>query len=426
MAVSFKHKLYENGITVSEINDKKFKSDCIVVRFITPASDEYSPAYSLLVDLLSVSSGSYPSREILAEACAELYGTVINSFAYKVSDSQIFGLSVNFIGDEYTIGGEKISVKASEMLLDCIFNPQIENGRFPENYFNLKKQELIDSINSIVNNKRQYAVVKAQELTFEGEPASCSPFTSAENTKKLTQDDVVKAYKRILSEAMIDITFCGGGNNAQAKKLVLDKFGELDRKLSAPQSFNKPSPLKKEVCRKEERMAVKQCKTVMSFKGDCENFYANKLMCAMLGGAPTSKLFLNVREKLSLCYYCASGIIEGKNTMIIDSGLDEDKLEVAEKEILKQLEAMQNGNFTQEELENTKLFLSGAYRSNYDTVTDMNSWYFFQAVRSTAYSPDEVGEIINKITAEDIIASAKSYKLDTVYTLKPLKGGAEQ
>lgn len=426
MSVSFKHKLCGSGITVSEIQDSKFKSNSIVIRFITPLEEISAPKNALIVDLLSTSNSEFPSRELLTEALAELYGSSVNAFSYRAADYQICGLSINFIGDDYTIGKEAISEKAAEIILQCVFHPHFENGSFSEKYFKLRKQEILDMIEGTINNKRQYALLKAYQNIFEGEPASISTLGTAEIVEQIALDDLNAAYEKLLSDSTIDITICGGGSTEKAKELILDEFSRLGRKAGYVDTFLAASPLKSESRYTEERIDVLQCKMIMAFKTLNNNVYADKVMCAMLGGSPTSKLFVNVREKLSLCYYCSSGIIEAKNTMIIDSGLDEDKLEIAQSEIIRQLEALQNGDFTDEELENIKLYIIGAFRSNYDSIGDMNSWYFYQFVRGTGYSPDDVAEIISELSREDIINSAKGFELDTVFVLKPLDGGEKQ
>ncbi|WP_124098511.1 pitrilysin family protein [Ruminococcus sp. Marseille-P6503] len=426
MSDLFEHKSCPGGITVSSIKDSKFKSGCVVIRFILPLKEETSSAYSLLVDLLATSNRSYPSREQLTERMAELYGSSVNAFSYRIGDYQTAGLSINFIGDEYTIGGEVISLTAVQLLLDCVFDPHLENGHFSEKYFQLRKQELIDQIESSVNNKRQYALWKAGQVIFENEPCAYPALGTADAAESITLEDLTEAYMTLLSQAAVDITFCGGQDMSKLEAQVLKAFNGLDRSLACKPVFYSPSPCKSSPVRAEEAMDISQAKMVMAFKAgaDKSDIYAEKVMCAMLGGSPTSKLFMNVREKLSLCYYCAAGLIEGKNTMLVDSGVDTDKIPTAEKEIAKQLEAMKNGDFTDQELYNTKLYVSGAFRSNYDSAGDMNAWYFYQFVRGTSYSPDHAAQLIMSVTREDIINSARRYELDTVFVLKPNEGGA--
>lgn len=45
-------------------------------------------------------------------------------------------------------------------------------------------------------------------------------------------------------------------------------------------------------------------------------------MTDVFGGGPYSRLFMNVREKLSLCYYCSARLIRGKGIIVIQSGIE--------------------------------------------------------------------------------------------------------
>ena len=53
-----------------------------------------------------------------------------------------------------------------------------------------------------------------------------------------------------------------------------------------------------------------------------EGVPATRLMAALFGGTPNSKLFLNVREKLSLCYYCSASYNSMKGIMLVQSGVE--------------------------------------------------------------------------------------------------------
>lgn len=165
-------------------------------------------------------------------------------------------------------------------------------------------------------------------------------------------------------------------------------------------------------------MQVSQSKMVMAFKSDYEDIYTAKLFCMLLGATPFSKLFANVREKMSLCYYCSSAYADRKGTLFIDSGVESCNIEKAKKAIEEQLKAICNGDFTDEELENTKKSLCGGFKSNYDSIYDIMGWYAAQNTRNTAFTPEEINERIAKLTREDIISCAKTFKPDTVFVIR--------
>ncbi|MDE6148880.1 MAG: insulinase family protein [Ruminococcus sp.] len=419
MAVSYVQKKIGNGIMFSGIYDKKFKSDFVSVRFITPLDEKISPRLSLLSMILGTSNKFIKSRTKLNEELIGLYDSLMSVFSYPVGDYQISGLSVRYIGDDYTINNENISAKATRILLDCIFNPHIEDGKFPQKYFDLRKQELIDNIKSEINDRRAYAVFRANQTVYKDEPASVSVNGSVEEAESITQSELFETYNKMLSESYIDISVGGGKPCPEIDEMIAKAFEQIERPTDININFTCPSPIKQKTVEVSEKNDVNQCKMIMAFKTESEDFYAQKLMCALLGGTPFSKLFANVREKLSLCYYCSSTIAECKKVMFIDSGIEKHNVEKAKKEILKQLEAISDGDFSDEMLENTKKALYNGFRNNYDSIAALNSWYFIQRVRGGEASPDDINEIIENISKERVVQAAKSFELDMVYLMEP-------
>lgn len=419
MAVSYVQKEIGNGIMFSGIYDAKFKSDFVSIRFVTPLNEKMSPRLSLLSMILGTSNKFITSRTKLNEELIGLYDSLMSVFSYSVGDYQISGLSVKYLGDDYTINNEKISVRATKILLDCIFNPHIEDGKFPEKYFDLRKQELIDNIKSEINDRRSYAVFRANQSVYKDEPASVSVNGSLEEAESISQIDLLETYNRMLSNSYIDISVGGGKPCPEVNEMIEKAFRLIERPNEININYLCPSPIKQKAVEISEKNDVNQCKMIMAFKTESEDFYAQKLMCALLGGTPFSKLFANVREKLSLCYYCSSTIAECKKVMYIDSGIERHNAEKAKIEIIKQIEAIADGDFTDEMLENTKRALYNGFKSNYDSIAALNSWFFIQRVRGAQASPDEINDIIKNISRERVVQAAKSFKLDTVYLMEP-------
>ena len=419
MAVSYINKKIGKGINLSCVNDNKFKSDLISFRFITRIDERESPINSLLSSLLAMSNKNIRSRSELNKKMISLYDTNLRGFSYTIGDYHCIGLSVRFIDDNYALDNEKISVEATKVLLDCIFEPDIENGKLSEKYYKLCKNELIETIMSEINDRRGYAALRASTFMYQNEPAAIYENGTVEQVEAITQDDLINAYHKILTSAYIDVTVAGSGNTFDAEQMLIDRLNKIDGREDVQIDFNSPSPVKSECMNVTEQYDVTQCKMIMAFKTECDDFYANKLMCALYGGTAFSKLFSNVREKMSLCYDCASSIVECKNTMVVESGISKENIDRAREEIERQLLSIADGDFTDEQLENTKKSLYNGFRSNYDRIAALNSWYFIQRVRGGDKSPDEVNQMISDISRERVIEAAKSFKLDTVYVMEP-------
>ncbi len=426
MSVNIIKKSIADGVNLTKIIDKKFKNNTIFVRFITKLNEDTVSANALVPNLLVTTNEDYPTRTQLTTKLSELYGSGLATINHKMSDNQVVGISANCICDDYALNGENVTSEVTDILLASIFRPIIENGGFEKMNFDLRKQELVDSIENEINNKRIYTVLLANRIIYKDEPSVLPSYGTKEGAEKLTSQIVYEAYRNLLKTAQIDIIYSGGQENIEAIEKITKAFASIRRQF-VPNCFYTPSKIKETPVEDSITLDVNQCKMVMAFKTDLDDFYVNRFMTVMLGGTAFSKFFANVREKLSLCYYCAAGFVEGKNTMIVDSGVELDNIEKAKEEIQNQVKALADGDFTDEEMYNASLSIVGNFKSNYDSTNDLASWYFKQSIRGNNYSPEQATDIIKNITRGQIINAASHLKLDTVFAMKsqPKTGGAK-
>ncbi len=418
MNINYQRKKIARGVYLNIIKDNRFNSNFASILFITPFSKNEASARAFVPGILSVSNANYPTRAELNRKLLSLYNASINTSSVICGNNYITGYYASCINDKNAFGGEKVTEETVRLLVDCILNPKVENDGFDFKEFQILKQELIDTIESEINNKRGYAQTLANEVIFKDEPSSVRYYGTKETAELLTNEIAYETYLDTLNNADIEITIAGEGIESSTKFLK-ETFSKLARPKDNKIVFYDKSPVKEKVAKVKIKDDVKQTRLVMAYKGDSKNIYVDKLMTAMFGGVATSKLFMNVREKLQLCYSCGASFKEYKNTIIVESGIDKDKLNVVVDEVDKQLKSIAEGDFTDEELNNTKLMISGAFKSNYDSLFALGMWYDVQHRRGTCYTPEEVIEIFNNITREEIMECAASYKLDTVFTLIP-------
>ena len=412
-------KQISDGIFFSRITDGRFKTNRISITFYNEFIEGRRSDYAILPYILTDSCRNYPNLTRLTERYSDLYGASVSDNLGCSWDRRSMTFTISSIDDRYTLNGEKLEEQCCNLLLDCLLDPVTDNGAFPADSVEIMKQELIDAIVATVNDKRGYALLQAKKVIFEGEPASVSAIGTVGLAEKITQEDLLRQHKKLLESAKIEITISGGGNTAAAEKLIRDEMAALVRVSPVEKiDYRHNSPAKAEPVYRELKMQVSQSKMVMAFKSDYEDIYTAKLFCMLLGATPFSKLFANVREKMSLCYYCSSAYADRKGTLFIDSGVESCNIEKAKKAIEEQLEAICDGDFTDEELENTKKSLCGGFKSNYDSIYDIMGWYAAQNTRNTAFTPEEINERIAKLTREDIISCAKTFKPDTVFVIR--------
>lgn len=404
------------GVFFGVITDKRFKSNHITFSFLTRLSAETAAVNALIPNLLSKSSADYPTFAKLSDKLSSLYATQLSASTTQFGDVQVLLMTLSSLDDTYALDGEKITEEALEILLGCLFRPYLVNGMFEESVLELEKQAHIDTIEAELNDKRSYAIGKASELLYEGEPAQFDPKGTVEATKAITNQQAINAYHNLLQHCRIEI-LCTGCNDFEiAKSKFKSAFSTINRDVKEDIASRK-SPVKGKPFKHVELLSVSQSKMVLGLKSDWEDKYAVMLLAKMYGGTTTSKLFLNVREKLSLCYYCRARSTSTKGLLMVDCGVESKNIEKAKEEILAQFEDMKNGNFTDEEMEYAKGFTENDLKTISDNPAEIQSWYLMRIYQNDIVSPAQTVESIKKVTRQQIIDAANSFKLDGVYVL---------
>ncbi len=406
----------DGNIGFTSVIDEKFKTACLTVRFITKLSENTAAANLTGTDVITYSNSKLKTFSELNEKLSSLYGASLSSFSGKRGDVQILGISSAWLMNRYAIDGEDIEGEMLSIVRDSIFSPNAENGKFDEDSFKITKNELLDRIEAEINNKRGYAISQATKTAFKGESAEYSSYGTKESAETVTSEKAYSAYMNLLKTAPVEIHYVAPEENPAVLEMFLENFAKIER---VPEStiLKNHSSLKNEVITESDEFDVRQCKMVMTFKTDSDDNYSLKMLNTIWGETPVSKLFMNVREKLSLCYYCASRVIQSKGTVMVDVGVERKNIEKAKNEILRQLDEIKNGNITDKEIESANRSIDNGLTSVGDTPSSYSAWYFECFCDGEILTPQEKFEKYSSVTKEDIVRSANSLNLDSIYIM---------
>lgn len=408
-----------NGISYSFIPSNRFKTTLISVGFYLPLSKN-NAANSLALSLMKSCTPELSTTYDLNRKLASLYGANVSAWTSKLGDCQELRLAITVNDDKYSINGEQTVNEAGRLLCDMIFGYFSANMPYPAEAVEREKRLLCEAIAGQLNDKRTYARARCEEIMCADEPFGLSPDGTVDEVKALSEADVTEAVKRLIGEAFISVIIVG-----EKEPDFAESFMECMKSVNR---CYKPVPkdtLHKagEVRTVEEKMPVKQGKLVLGlrspFGGNDRETIAAWVMNDIFGGGPYSKLFCNVREKMSLCYYCSARPTRRKGIILVDSGVEDNNIEAAKTAILNQLSDMANGNFTEKEMASSKLSMCDSILSASSDQATLVRWYAARSLESNPASPEEICELIKKVTAEEIQNAAKSFALDTVYVLRP-------
>ncbi len=414
------------GIDVLSVPVNRFKTNEIALSLLMPLKAETASLNAIIPMLLSRSSKKYKTISELNTKLAYLYGAVLVPSVNKVGESQLLKLGITSVDDRFSFDDEKISKECISLLLSLLFEPNLDDeGNFNEEDIEREKRILTEKIDSEENEKRTYVLRKTEEVMFKGEPYSVNRFGTKEDVSNITKESALAAWHNILKTSRVLLTVVGDASVDEASNELKEKFSKIERDFKEiPSAVFKPTAEK--VNEVTERIDVKQGKLVLGFrvnmKPNDERSSAMRSFTDVFGGGPYSKLFANVREKMSLCYYCSARYVRKKSFVVIQCGCEEENMDKAVKEILNQLEEIKNGNFDYE-FNSSKAGLTDALNSVYDAPESLENWYLLQMGDDVVKSPKESAEENNNVTKEQVIECANLLTLDTVYKLVSTEEG---
>lgn len=418
-------KIYRlsDGVEGLFIKNERFNTTSVSFNFYLPLKKETAAAYALLPFIMTTCGEKYPDFSVLNYKLNRLYGAQLDATAEKLGDYQLLKMRISVINDKYTFESESLIKQACEMLLSLIFEPKAENGAFAEDDLAREKRKAIEHIKGEISEKRIYAKNRLIEEMFKGDAYGVPKCGTVDDVEAVTGETLYSAWKDLLNKAFIRVQVIGAALPQRLFEDIAERFDGIGRSDITDCKINTAAKEREIPISVTEKMDVKQGKLVMGFSshmsGDDDASLPLMVMTDIFGGGPYSRLFANVREKMSLCYYCSASAVRQKGLITVESGVEKENAEKAEREISAQLDIVKNGEFSDFEFESSLKSICGSLNTYNDSQVSLDTWYALKANNNNLYSPEDIAERIKQITREDVVNAAKGVKLNTVYRLLP-------
>ena len=387
------------------------------MNLITGLERAGASANALLPAVLSRGTVRHPDMESLSAAMDTLYGATVDSVVRKKGERQCIGFAADFIDDAFTPHGERLLEPVAELMGEMLLEPLTRNGSFLAEYVDSEKANLIDAIRSLRNDKRDWAEIRLMQEMCAGEPYSILRLGDEETAAKLNNHCLYRHSSTLLAGSRVEVLYCGSAERQRVEDAVLSALAALPRGAAASLPPVAQLPPRETPRVVTEVMDVNQGKLALGYRCTTEDVPAMILANLIFGGTSNSKLFMNVREKLSLCYYASSSYARSKNIMTVSSGVEQKDYDRAMEEIACQLAAVQNGEWEDWEQDGALQAMLSSLTSLPDSQGALENYYLGQIATDAGETPEELTAALREVTRERIMEAARSAKLDTVYFL---------
>lgn len=411
------------GLRVHIIPTDKYKTNTFVFRFKAPLNEETVTERALLPYVLQSATEKLPSVIRLRQYLEELYGSSLAVDVSKKGEDHIISIYVDIANEVYLHDAPPLFEKALSMLSDIVLHPATEGNGFLSSIVESEKRALLQRIEATYDDKMRYANERLIEEMCKVEPYRLSANGKKESVMSITNESLYQYYQKVLAEDEMDL-YIIGDISENAVDLVSKYFSISTRPVRERNVLlHRRNNEEKEVVEKQE---LKQSKlhigyrTFVTYKD--EDYFALQLFNGLFGGFSHSKLFVNVREKNSLAYYAASRFESHKGLLFVMSGIEAKNYEKAVEIIKEQMLAMQNGEFSEEEIHQTKSVIQNQILEAIDTPRGFVEMLYHGIISDRTRPVGEWLTGIESVTKEEIVKVAKNIELDTIYFLQGTEG----
>lgn len=413
------------GVFLTCLQTDKFKTGVLSLHLAAQLSARTASQNALIPSVLRRGTVSAPDLSALAERLDGLYGAHIEPSVRKLGEVQCVG----FTADLVDVPGEDMLGAVARLLGEMLLAPNTRGGLLLPAYVDSEKRKLLEDIRARVNDRAEYAQMRLIELMCPGEDYAVDALGSAQTAEAIGYVALTRHYRALLAESPVEVFYCGSAAPETVAAAVTDALaalprGELNGDIGTDIRLN---TVDEEPRVFTEQLDVSQGKLAVGYRVGAAmaepDMAALRVMDALFGGGYPCKLSANVRERLSLCYYAYSELDVMKGIMTVASGIDPDDYEKALTEIGRQLRAVQDGDFTDGELQAARLAVSSRMLELTDSPAALEKFWLGQNLLGLDYGPEELAALAEDVTREDVVRAAAGMACDAVYFLR---GGEEE
>ena len=408
------------GVYLTAVQSDIFKTGCFSLNLLRPMKKEEAAANALIPSVLLRRSETCPDIASISAKLDELYGASVGTLVRKKGEVQLVGFYCDYVQDEYV--DEPVFAPVMAFLAELLLNPRLENGAFPEAVVDSEKLNLENAMLSRINDKRTYAASQLIRTMCAGQPYGIPRIGDPDDLTEITAKSLYAHYRNLLATSRVELFYMGSLSPEAVTKVLQTVLADLPRAEAFVPVGTTPAPAARPVQEKTERLDVTQGKLSLGFFTDITakdpRYPALVLAATVFGGGATSKLFTNVREKMSLCYYASASFEKFKGVLSVSSGVEFSKLETAKTEILRQLEACKAGDITDAELESARGYLVSDLKIAMDSPGRLDDYYMGQILLEQDGTMEDLASAIARVTKQEAADAIQALRLDTIYALE--------
>lgn len=381
------------GINLHILSTEKFQTITLCILLRTPLKKETVTANSLLARVFLNGCSKYKTRRGI-EVRLEEINSSISSNVLKKGEEHIIEL--------YCKTTPTYIEEVTELIGDILLKPLFNN-------IDAAANDLENTINSLINDKRSYVLEQCIETMCEKEAYGINGDGYIEDIRNIS---VHSHYNNVIENAKIDIIAIGNVKSEEIQEYI-SKYIPLSPRdtILEPCNYLYYPSAEKNI---DKSMSITQGKLCVGIRMNINpisnDWYKAVVANELFGGSASSALFMEARENESLCYYISSKLLRFKSLMLIEAGIDSKNKD----KVIEIIKSAFN-NISEENIEIAKENIINGYKMTQDKPERIMDNILGGLISGHKQSIETaIEEIRNVDTIKDIF---KDSYLDTIFML---------
>ena len=408
------------GVRLHFIQSEKFKTNKIRVRFSAPMSKETVAGRVLTASMLETVNAVYPTSQAFRERLANLYGADYSTSLSRRGLVHYLDINLSFVRDKFLSRKNVLTDAMLDFLKASLFSPLVSQGAFDESAFEIEKKNILNDLEAEIENHFYHAHRELDKLFYEEEEMQMPRVGTIELIQKETAASSFAAFQQMLQENQIDFFFIGDFNEvAVREKIQSFNFAPRQQELQLVYQQEYSNVLREGLEQKDVHQSIIELGYHFPIQYGESEHLPLVVLNALLGGFAHSKLFVNLREKEGLAYTISSNFDIFSGMMRIYAGIDRSNRTRTVALINRQILDLKRGNFSLEELNQTKKMLKNSVLLAQDRQNTILERAYMSSVLGKKFLSLEAWlEALEQVHKDDIVKAAGLLKLQAIYFME--------
>lgn len=408
------------GVRLHFIQSEKFKTNKIRVRFSALMSKETVAGRVLTASMLETVNAVYPTSQAFRERLANLYGADYSTSLSRRGLVHYLDINLSFVRDKFLSRKNVLTDAMLDFLKASLFSPLVSQDAFDESAFEIEKKNILNDLEAEIENHFYHAHRELDKLFYEEEEMQMPRVGTIELIQKETAASSFAAFQQMLQENQIDFFFIGDFNEvAVREKIQSFNFAPRQQELQLVYQQEYSNVLREGLEQKDVHQSIIELGYYFPIQYGESEHLPLVVLNALLGGFAHSKLFVNLREKEGLAYTISSNFDIFSGMMRIYAGIDRINRTRTVALINRQIVDLKRGNFSLEELNQTKKMLRNSVLLAQDRQNTILERAYMSSVLGKKFLSLEAWlEALEQVHKDDIVKAAGLLKLQAIYFME--------